>query len=110
MSGLEHFSALLRLRSDGVGGLTTQSSLKVTLEKLVQIMSSVCLCVCGGRPSGPAQPSALPVCLWVLGMGLEVLEVGADCAVVWDEALDRHQHWVTLEGPWESAGHLQQRS
>lgn len=66
--------------------------------------------MCVGRPSGPAQPSALPACLWVLGMGLEVLGVGADHAVVWDEALDRHQHWVTLEGPSESAGHLQQRS
>lgn len=47
MSGLEHFSALLRLQSDEVGGLKTQSSLKVTLEKQVQIMSSACVfCAC----------------------------------------------------------------
>lgn len=65
------------------------------------------------RPLGPALLSGTPVCFWLQGRDQRVLVEDAGYAVgagVWDEALDHLPHWVTLEGPWESAGHLRQMS
>lgn len=106
MSGLEHLSPLLCLKVDREK-IQNQSTLPLKdhhHNKTEQY---------GTRPLGPVQPSEPPVCLWVQWRDQRVLGEGAGCAVgagVGDEALDHHPYWVTLEGPWETAGHLQQMS